>query len=59
MLDYLISGANVLSLAGCFYVVYLIVRSCMVCARNFNRTASRSHANHELLFRSPSADYYI
>jgi len=59
MLDYLISSANVLGLVGCFYVAYVIVRSYSLRAQNANYKYSRSHADHELLFRKPCADYYI
>ena len=59
MLEYLISGANVLGLAGCFYVVYMIARSLSRHNRNSGRIAPRDHADHELLFRNPCADYYI
>jgi len=59
MLDYLISSVNILGLAGCFYVAYLIARSCSLRAHNSGYKTARRHADHELLFRNPCADYYI
>jgi hypothetical protein len=59
MLDYLISGANILGLVGCFYIAYVIVHSCSLRAHNSSYKSSRNHADHKLLFRKPCADYYI
>ena len=59
MLDYLISSANILGLLGCFYVAYVIVRSCSMRAQNADYKSPHTHADHELLFRTPCADYYI
>ena len=59
MLEYLISGANVLGLAGCFYVAYAIFRACARCAQNTARQSAGGYADHELLFRKPSVDYYV
>ena len=59
MLEYLISSANVLGLAGCFYAVYVIARACTARAQNSNYKSSRDYADYELLFRKPCADYYI
>ena len=59
MLDYLINSANILSLVGCFYIAYVIVRSYSLRAQNANYKSSHSHPDHELLFRKPCADYYI
>ena len=61
MLEYLISGGNVVLLAGCVYVAYLLVfasRRRVRASRNGQKTPS-GPADHELLFRNPCADYYI
>jgi hypothetical protein len=57
MLEFLISSANVLGLAGCFYAAYMI--ACAARARNSNYKSSRGYTDHELLFRKPCTDYYI
>jgi hypothetical protein len=59
MLEYLISGANVLCLAGCVYVAYLgLLASPARVSRN-GQKAPGSPADYELRFRNPCADYYI
>ena len=59
MLEYLISSANVLGLAGCFYAAYVIARACATRAQNSHYKSSRGYPDHERLFRKPCADYYI
>jgi len=57
MLEFLISSANILGLAGCFYAAYVI--TCAARAQNSNYKNSGDYADYELLFRKPCADYYI
>ena len=57
MLEFLISSANILGLAGCFYAAYVI--TCAARAQNSNYKSSPGYTDHELLFRKPCADYYI
>ena len=59
MLEYLISGANLLGLAGCSYVVYAILQACAACAQNADHPSADYGADHGLLFGTPSVDYYI
>ena len=59
MLEYLISGGNLVLLAGCFYVAYLILIASPVRPTRRGQKAPSSPADHELLFRKPCADYYI
>jgi hypothetical protein len=59
MLEILISGGNVLLLAGCFYVAYVILLASRVRAAPRGQKAPSNPADYELLFRKPSADYYI
>lgn len=60
MLDYLISAANVLGLAGCFYIAYLFI----VAARSRSRTRQngvkvmRASASWEQHVASEQPDYY-
>ena len=61
MLEYVIGGANVVCLAGCVYVAYLIVLASRARASGSrkNQNFPGDSADHELLFRIPCADYYI
>jgi hypothetical protein len=61
MLEYMISGANVVLLAGCLYIAYLILVADPMhlhISRKSQKTSS-CPVEHELLFRKPCADYYI
>ena len=61
MLEYLINGANVVLLAACVYVAYLVLLASPLRVR-VSRKAQKARidrVSHELLFRSPGADYYI
>ena len=61
MLEYLINGASIMLLAGCVYAAYVVLLESPMRMR-ISRKAQKTrtdHATHELLFRNPSADYYI
>jgi hypothetical protein len=59
MLEYLITSANILGLAGCFGAAYAIARACSARAHTARKNLPRDYADHELFFRRPCADYYI
>jgi hypothetical protein len=61
MIEFLISSATVVCLAGCVYAAYLILfqaRSSRTAgARKFAKTQAYRHTEPD--FRNPSLDYYI